>query len=515
MPRLSRPSLSALALMAGMGLALPAAADSVITWGKPAEITGFDVHVAGTVASWEMYQMVYETLLTTDDDLALQPGLAVAWEEESPTRFVFTLREGAAFSNGRPVSAEDVIGSLERIRNPEIASYWAHQLGEIVTMEVLEDGRLAVELARPHASFLPALAHITAAIIPVEEYHTGDFDPASQLMGSGPFMVAAHDQDERWTLVRNPHYGIDSLPRADRIDVQIIPDESARMAALRDGRIDFTTFENPDAPQMLGSTASIAYAPIQTTNYYRFDVNALSEASPFHDIRVRQAMNLALDRDAINMLVFNGTSAPDFPVPAAFGNDACRDLDTYALPRAERLDRARALLAEAGQPNPQVELMASSANEVLVRIAQVTQQSLAEAGFDVQIAAVPTAEYLQRVFTDGDFDFSASWLAGYTDPGMVIQWWDPNFAIWNLAFQAEVPELSALLAELRGLPNSPERDAALIEACEMIDDGANLLALVSKVDYVVYRADQIEVTLAERTGSANIWQHIAEFAPAE
>jgi peptide/nickel transport system substrate-binding protein len=515
MPANPRSFPSVLALMAGLGVAQPASAESALTWGKPAEITGFDVHVAGTVASWEMYQMVYETLLTTDDELNLQPGLAESWEEESPTRYIFTLREGAAFSNGRAVDAGDVIGSIERIQNPETASYWAHQLGEIVSMEALDDRRVAVELARPHATFLPALAHITAAIIPVQEYQAGEFNPESEMLGSGPFMVEAHDQDERWTLVRNPHYGRDGYPRADRLNVAIIPDESARMAALRDGRIDFTTFENPDAPQMLGSTANVEHHPIQTTNYYRFDVNALSEDSPFNDRRVRQAMNLALDREAINMLVFNGTSAVDYPVPAAFGKDACQDLDTYALPREERLERARELLADAGQPAPQVELMASSANQVLVRIAEVAQQSLAEAGFDVRIAAVPTAEYLQRVFTDGDFDFSASWLAGYTDPSMVIQWWNPNFAVWNLVFQEEVPELSEALAEVRSIPDSPERDQALRDICAMIDEGANLLALVSKIDYVVYRADQVEVKLADRTGSANTWQYIAEFAPVD
>jgi len=515
MPSKTRTSLSVLAVIAGLGLAFPAQAQSVITWGKPAEITGFDVHVAGTVASWEMYQMVYETLLTTDDDLNLQAGLAESWEEESPTRFIFTLREGAAFSNGRAVDAQDVIGSIERIKNPETASYWAHQLGEIVSMEALDSRRIAVELARPHATFLPALAHITAAIIPVQEYRDGSFDPTREMIGSGPFMVETHNQDESWTLVRNPHYGRDGYPRADRMEVAIIPDESARIAALRDGRIDFTTFENPDAPQMLGTAGNIANHPIQTTNYYRFDVNALSEDSAFHDRRVRQAMNLALDRDAINMLVFNGTSAVDYPVPAAFGTDACHDLDTYALPRDARLERARELLAEAGQPAPRVELMASSANQVLGRIAQVAQQSLAEAGFNVTIASVPTAEYLQRVFTDGDFDFSASWLAGYTDPSMVVQWWNPNFAVWNLAFQEEIPELSAALADVRSTPASPERDQALRDICAMIDDGANLLALVSKVDYVAYRSDQIEVRLADRTGSANTWQHIAEFAPAD
>ena len=107
---------------------------------------GFDVHVAGTVTSWEMYQMVYETLLTTDETMKLQPGLAESWQETSPTSYVFKLRPDAKFSNGRPVVASDVIGSLQRIKNPETASYWSAQLGSIAKMEAPDDQTVKVEL---------------------------------------------------------------------------------------------------------------------------------------------------------------------------------------------------------------------------------------------------------------------------------------------------------------------------------------------------------------------------------
>jgi peptide/nickel transport system substrate-binding protein len=241
------------ALWAAAALALVLAAsgvraeDKVITWGKPGEITAFDVHVAGTVASWELYQLVYETLLTTDGNLELQPGLAESWQQTSPTSYVFHLRPEAKFSNGRPVAA-DVIGSLKRIVNPETASYWARQFGVIAKMEAPDEHTVKVELEEPHTAFLPALAHITAAIIPIAEYEAGTFNPAEQLMGSGPFMVADHKQDESWTLVRNPYYWRKGYPLADRLEAPIIPDESARIAALRDGRIDYTTFDNPDTP---------------------------------------------------------------------------------------------------------------------------------------------------------------------------------------------------------------------------------------------------------------------------
>ncbi len=512
-------SIRRVALAATVGIAaltmaatMPAfAQEKAVTWGKPLEITGFDVHVAGTVTSWEMYQMVYETLLTTDESLNLQPGLAESWEQKSPTSYVFKIRAGAKFSNGRPVVADDVIGTIERIKDPATASYWGGQLGKIAKMSALDDHTVQVDLEAPYPAFLPALAHITAAIIPVKELKDGSFDPTKQLLGSGPFMVSDHKQDESWTLTRNPHYWRQGHPLVDRIDVPIIPDESARIAALRNGRIDFTTFENPDAPQALASDPNVKTATLKTTNYYRLDVNALKEKSPFHDRRVRQAMNLALDRQAISDLVFAGTTQPDYPVPAAFGKKACRDLPTYALPREERLVKARELLAGAGNTSPEVGLIATSANPVLGRIAQVVQQSLSEAGFKVNILQQPMAEYLQKVFTDGDFDFAASWLAGYTDPTMVISWWNPEFAVWNLAFQENVPDLSKALADVKTMQDGADRDAKLEEICRMIDESANLLALVSKVDYVVYRADEVAVKVPESSGSSNIYQYAAEF----
>jgi peptide/nickel transport system substrate-binding protein len=489
--------------------------DGVIVWGKPAEITGFDVHLTGTVASWEMYQMVYETLLTTDADMTLQPGLAESWEQMSPTQYRLTLREGAAFSNGRAVSTDDVIGTFQRITDPETASYWSRQFGEIVNLEATGPRDVTITLANPHTAFLPALAHITAAVIPVQEWKDGSFDPATQMLGSGPYMVTEHKQDETWTLEANPHFGRDGLPKTARLEVPIIPDESARIAALRDGRIDFTTFENPDISLLMRGDENVEIDAIKTTNYYRVDVNALSEASAFNDKRVRQALSLAIDRDAINNLVFAGTATVDYPIPGAFGTDACVGVDSYAGDRDARLEKARALLAEAGNESPEVKLMASSANPTLGRIAQVMQQSINEAGFDAEIEQVPTAEYLQRVFTDGDFDASLSWLAGYTDPTMVIAWWNPQFAVWNGVFHEYDEPLAVALEDVKTLAAGPERDAKLTEICAMIDDGANMLALTSKVDYLVSRTDKVTVEVDETSGSSNTYRHIAEFASVD
>lgn len=527
----------------GLGFALAAAAalfvsgaahaQKSLSWGTSLDVDTMDVHIAGTVASWLMYQMVYETLLTTDKDLNLRPGLAESWKQNSPTNYTLNLRRDAKWSNGRPVVAADVVGSLERIAGTEmnpagvaaaktdeekkkvsnrIASYWSRQLGSIKSLTAVDEHTVRVELEKPHTAFLAALAHITAAIIPMKEFKDGSFDPTRQMMGSGPFMVSVHKPKESWTLVRNPYYWRKGYPKVDTLNVLIIPDEAARVAALRDGRIDYSSFANPDIGRLVAGDNNLAVTSQNTTNYFRMDINALSDKSPFKDKRVRQAASLAIDRDAIANIVFAGAAKPDYPVPGAFGKSACKDVDTYKLPRAERLDKARKLMASTGKSNVDVELIATSSDPIYARIAQVVQQNLKPVGINVKIQQMPVAEYLDKVFTKGDFDAALSWLAGYSDPTMVIAWWNPKFAVWNTVFHEYVPALADALEKVRGAPEGVVRDGQLTEICRMIDDGSNILALVSKVDFIVHRKDTMDIRLDPVSGSSNTYQYVAEFA---
>jgi len=531
----ARTTAFGLAVAATAALLTPglAQAQKSLSWGTGGDVDTMDVHVAGTVASWVMYQMVYETLLTTDKDLNLRPGLAESWKQNSPTSYTLNLRKDAKWSNGRPVVASDVIGSLERIAGVEmnpagvaaaktdeekkkasnrISSYWSRQLGVIKSMTAVDEHTVRVELEKPHTAFLAALAHITAAIIPMKEFRDGSYDPTKQLMGSGPFMVKAYKPKESWTLVRNPHYWRKGFPKVDTLNVLIIPDEAARVAALRDGRVDYSSFANPDIGRLVAGDSRLTVTSQNTTNYFRMDINALSDKSAFKDKRVRQAANLAIDREAIANIVFAGAAKPDYPVPGAFGKAACKDTDTYKLPRAERQDKARKLIAATGKTSVDVELIASSGDPIYARIAQVIQQNLRPVGINVKIQQMPVAEYLNKVFTKGEFDAALSWLAGYSDPTMVVAWWNPKFAVWNTVFHEYVPPLADALEKVRGAAEGPVRDAQLSEICRMIDDGANILALVSKVDFIVHRNDAMEIRLDPVSGSSNTYQYVAEFA---
>ncbi|WP_197410825.1 ABC transporter substrate-binding protein [Devosia epidermidihirudinis] len=494
--------------------ALPAwAADNAITWGKPSEILGYDPHVETNGVSWQFLFLTYETLVTTGQNLDVQPQLAASWTQDSPTSYTFTLREGAKFSNGRAVTADDVVGSIQRVIDPALASVWAAQLGPIKDVVALDAHTVRIDLAEPYAPLLAALANIQAAILPIAELKAGTFDPSKTLLGSGPYIVEAHNQDQSWTFAANPDYPEALRPKVPTLNVEIIPDDSARIAALRDGRVDIATFESPDVPALLAGIPNVETVVQATTNYYRLDVNALGENSPFKDARLREALTLALDRDAIGDIALAGTSQADYPLPRAFPqSDACAALPSYVGDRATRLEKAKALVAEVGNGAPvKVQLIASPSVATFPLIAQVIQSSLADANIEVEILQLPAADWLERSFTTGDFDFAVSWFTGYADPSLVLGWWNPDFAQWNKVFLPADADLSAQISLAKQTADGPERQALFTSICETIDAQAGIISLVGKPDIVGIRTDQINATIQPAEGYFQTLKNLPSF----
>ena len=510
-------NLFAAALSAGslaLGGAAQAGSGGSIAWGKPTEVISFNPHLSGDGASWSFFHLVYDQLLSTDDDFGLAPGLAESWEEISPTSYRFHLNPGATFSNGRPVTAHDVVGNFRRMTDPETGGIWGKQLGELEAIEAEDEHTVRFDLAAPNAVFLKVLPLTTYSILPMQELEAGTFDPAVDILGSGPFMVTEHLQDESWTLARNPHYHRAGHPIVDELVIRILPDDSARIAALRDGRADIATFANPDTPQLLADVPGVEVVVQNTTNYFRLDVSAIEADSPFTDLRVRQAAHYALDREAISNIVFGGQALVDYPVPAGLGYEACRDDPFYVMPREERLAKARSLLEEAGATGAKVGVIGSSTLMIYPLIAQVVQASLNEAGFDAFVEQIPAAEWYARVFAEEtDFDLAVSWFAGYTDPAIVLFWWtEAGAAGWAHGYTITEERLDALVAETRTLAEGPERNAALVEVCSLINENSNVLALVNKPDYVAYRSDLVDARIGRNESTFNNLKYAEEFS---
>ena len=484
--------------------ALAANSPGVLVWGKSLETTMIDPHMALVGSSWQLQYLVYETLTSMGDNFDVQPGIAESWDTPTPTTYIFHLRDGVTFSNGRAMTADDVVGSIEQIVAPKNGSWWASQMGSIKSVASSDPKTVTIELNEPFTPLLASLAASMTAIIPMKELAAGTFDPSKDMLGTGPFMVTAHQQNDYWTLVKNPHYWRAGYPKFDQISVRIIPDDSARLAALQNATVDIANFENPDAPLLLKGIPNVSTVIQQTGDLYTLALNPVWSNSPFRDARLREAVFLSIDRRQIRDVALAGQGEVS-GVAAAVFKEGC--------PAAPSRDvaRARQLVKEAGGLSFTMVVQTSQA---IQRIAQVIQQNVAEAGIKAELNVVDEGVFVNAVFVTGKFQASPFFWSAYADPGMVAAWWEPSISGFTGGYVVSEPDLAALIRDERKTPNGPERAAMLKKICAMVDNGAQMIPLVTKPVTVGFRSDRIKAAVQPNEGYNDTLRQIAEFGRA-
>lgn len=471
---------------------LARAAGGTLTWAKPLEATSLDPHTSILGSSWQLLHLVYDSLVDVDGELNPIPGIAESWEQESPTSYVFTLREGVRFSDGEPVTVEDAVGSLQRMIDPATGSWWGLPLGPVTKIAALDERRLRVSLSRPHEPFIAAMAPTMTSILPMKKLRDGSFDPTKDLLGSGPYHVVSHVQDDSWVLERNPYYWKEGVPLIERLVIRIVPNDNARIAMLRDGTVEIASFEaSPDAPLLLSAVPNVEVRIEDVTNFYILALNAVREGSPFKSLELRQAVALALDREQIRDIALGGAGDPTAVMAPGF--NAC-DLD--ALPLFKRdVERAKTLVEQAGAAGLSFELLVRNI-AADIQMAQVIQQNVAEIGLTANIAVIDEGIWVRRAWVDNPSDFEATigWYAGYADPALVTLWWDPEIAGFTAGHVTKDEALNALIQQ--GLTTAgDERKAVLQQLCNHIDETANVIPLVTRRDTIAYRTDRLEADL--------------------
>ena len=464
---------------------------------------GLDPQPADVATTWQLQSLVYDTLVRIGPDFGIEPGLAESWETPDATTYLFHLRQDAAFSNGRRVTAGDAAGSLERLLAGE--GVWRTQLGPVEEVRARDESTVEVRLSRPYAPFLAALANTPAAVLPMKELDEGSFDPAEEMLGSGPYKVAFHRQDVLWRFERNEEHW--EAVGADRLQVMSAPQEQARMAALQSGGADLAMLGNVDAPLLLDGVRGLEVAPQATTDFYYLMLNANAPGGLFDDPRVRTALNAAIDRGQISEAGLAGLGEPTGVTPAGLPG-AC---DPAALPSARTgLDEARALLAEAGAEDLEFTLAIYSTAPAPA-VAEVIQQNLERIGVTAHIRQLDEGSWSAEVYGDvpADFDAALSWFAGYAAAPMVGQWWNPEAAGFNAGFMDPAPELDAAIeTALRAEPGDRE---ALDALCTAVDTDAQMIPLVTRPASIGYRSDAVSPEIYATEGYGNAFRNIAHY----
>ena len=328
-----------------------------ITWALPFLPDTLFVPAEWTTAQGAVVSLAQEGLLAFDDDLKLTAALAESWEQVDDITYVYTIREGATFHDGSPVTAEDVAASMGWHLDPDNLSFVDFFYFAVDTIEATGDLEVTVTLFAPDATWQYTPALMAGFILPASQLE-GDTallgSPDSIPIGTGPYRVTEFIPGDRVVLEPFDGYWGDAGP-AQKITITQIPDPQTRLLAMRDGDID-GTFELPETEidqwQALDGvdviTAPALGLVVLTLDY---------ETHPFGDIHVRRAIAHSLDQDGLISAVLKGqgekgtaVSPPDTWTPVISGDEARSFYDT--LPQYEfDMEKAAAELAESAVPD--------------------------------------------------------------------------------------------------------------------------------------------------------------------
>ncbi|UIX28580.1 ABC transporter substrate-binding protein [Streptomyces sp. GQFP] len=464
------------------------------------EAGGLDPQTAATARSWSIESLVYEPLVTVDPKFGIEPLLASSWKQPNATTYVFTLRKGVTFSNGRALTPADVVGSIQRLLKSKAA--YAAQLGPVKSVKATGTDQVTVELTKAYTPFLAALANTPAAILPMKEIDEGSLDPQKEMLGTGPFVVKNHKQDQYWNFTRNSSYRDAKNIRISDLKIEIVPQEAARLAALRNGSAAFVNFNNVDSMDQLTGTKNAKVVSQTNSDFYYLIQNSKNPDSPLADEKIRFALNSALNRTEIASVALGGQSQPTGVTPSVLPG-AC---DPAKLPATTSGDTTA--LKDIGT----LRLAVYTSEPAVGQIAQVIQQQLAAAGVTVEIQKYDDTTYGAKVFgAEPDFDLAIGWFAGYVDASMVSRWWNPVIAGFSGTFLNDDKTLDALIDKAASEPDGSTRTKTLADLCARVDTAAQMLPLVTRPSVIGYRTDQVSPTLRASEGYGNLLRDLTSY----
>jgi peptide/nickel transport system substrate-binding protein len=421
--------LTALAVLLGLGLVpVPTAAQpaGTLVVGLVAEPVNLDPAQVTDLNSNRVGRRIVETLVTfPDESTQVVPGLAESWTvSKDGLRYTFKLRRSVTFHDGTPFDAETVKFSIERQINPEhpfnklgkypFANYF---FGNVKAVEVVDPQTVEFVLKEPRASFLAILTAGAASVVSPTAVKKLGADYALTPVGTGPFKYVSWERGQRVVLEKNPSYW--KFPvKVDRVVFRPIVEDQARLTELMTGTLDLMVGTPPDFVAQLEKSPSITLLKQVGAHVWYLGIN--NQRKPFEDKRVRQAMNYAVNKEAIVRDVLKGTgSLSAGPVlPNTWGADAA--LKPYPYDPA----RAKKLLAEAGFPNGFSTTLwvpeSGSGMQSPVAMSTVIQSNLKAIGINVALQTFEWGAFIANLRSKEQELFALSWMAGNEDPDMVM-----------------------------------------------------------------------------------------------
>ena len=418
-------------LVAASALALMASAVSAETvrWARAGDALTLDPHAQNEGPTHTLRHQIYEPLIIRDTTGAFEAALATDWapSTDDPNVWVFNLRQGVKFHDGADFTAEDVVFSFERAKQPD--SDMKELINSIVEVRAVDDHTVEFVTDGPNPILPSNMTNLfimdkgwteAKGSVKVQDFEGGEITFATtNTNGTGPFVLQSREQDVKTVLTRNDDYwGIGTFPmEVTEIIYTPIKNAATRVAALLSGEVDFIQ----DVPvQDLARVADADGLVVKTAPQNRvifFGMNQGAEdlerdnvdgANPLADVRVRRAMSLAMNRDAIQQVVMRGQSQPAGMIAPPFVNGWSEDMDGAS--RTD-LQEAQGLMEEAGYGDG-FAIQLDCPNDRYINdeaICQAAVGMLARIGVTVNLDAKPKAQHFPLITNDETDFYMLGW----------------------------------------------------------------------------------------------------------
>jgi peptide/nickel transport system substrate-binding protein len=475
---------ASVAMLAG-GPALAQKKGGTLTVGLELDIPGFDplkVGVYDTAANIGA-SLIFETLVALDDAGKPTPKLALSWSNSDDYKtWTFKLRPDVKFHDGTPFNAQAVKWNFDRQKDPKNACRCAFYIANMLAVEAPDDLTVVYKLKDPAVNF-PALLtrpdQNSSIHSPTAIQAKGD-DYNRNPVGTGPFALKTWTAGDRMVVERNPNYWDKNRPHLDRVVLRPLPDSQSRFASLKSGETDLVWADEFEADNIERAKKD---PTLQVLTYagsgaavYAFN----TKEPPFDDVRVRQALVMALDRKKMSQAITNGLSRP---ARNPYGDGSwvqCKD--DGALPEDPK--KAAALIKEYGKP---VEFkMVVTATPRGRAVGQVLQQFWKNVGANMELDQVDQATIPARAF-QRKFQLTPWRIVDFPDPDVQMF---ANFyskSPLNLANFTD-PALDKALEEARLTPDENKRIEAYCAASRIINQNATWFWTFQNTYYAMAKA---------------------------
>lgn len=430
--------------LAVSGTGVAEAAKTSLVLGMAVEPAGLDPTVAAPVAIGQVtWQNIFEGLVTIDRDGKIQPQLARSWDISADgLTYTFKLQTGVKFHDGEAFDAAVAKAAIERARGADSVNPQKRYFATIASVEAPDAETLVLKLSKPTGSLLYWLGWPSSSIVGTKSAADNKTTP----VGTGPFKFKSWAKGDKVELVRNPDYwNKDKAAKLETATFRFIADPQAQAAALKSGDVD--SFPEFGAPELIADLEKDAKLSVVIGNTELKVVAGMNNArKPFDDQRVRQALMMAVDRAAVVEGAWSGFGTP---IGSHYTPNDPGYVDLTGV-HAYDVDKAKALLKEAGYPNGFTFTIKAPQMQYAQRSSQILQALFAEIGVTMNIETTEfPAKWVSDVFKGGDYDMT---IVAHAEPMDIdIYARDPYY------FHYKNPAFNDVLAKVQATSDAAEQ----------------------------------------------------------